>query len=266
MRYTVDHDYHLHSFLSTCSRDPGQTSERILRYAEENGLRKIVLTDHFWDSQIPGASKWYRPQDYSWISQALPLPQSDHVEFLFGAETDMDSAMTIGMSDSRWDDFSFVVIPTTHLHFRGFTINSDEAVTAEGRANAWIRRLDSLLSRDLPFHKIGIAHLACGLIAPDREMYIQVLNLLPDKKLEELFGGCADAGIGVELNRADMQFAPSEQEAVLRMFRIAKQMGCKFYLGSDVHQTHGFTGVKQTFEKTVELLALTEKDKFHIGK
>ena len=266
MRYTVDHDYHIHSCLSTCSRDPGQTSERILRYAEENGLRKIVLTDHFWDSQIPGASKWYRLQDYSWISQALPLPQSDHVEFLFGAETDMDSAMKIGMSDSRWDAFSFVVIPTTHLHFRGFTIDSDEAATAEGRANAWIRRLDSLLSRDLPFHKIGIAHLACGLIAPDREMYIQVLNLLPDQKLEELFGGCANAGVGIELNRADMQFAPGEQETVLRMFRIAKQMGCKFYLGSDVHQVNGFTGVKQDFEKTVELLELTEKDKFHIGK
>ena len=49
MRYVFDHDFHIHSELSSCSRDPEQSPERILAYAKENGLKKIVITDHFWD-------------------------------------------------------------------------------------------------------------------------------------------------------------------------------------------------------------------------
>ena len=56
MKYIVDHDYHIHSQLSSCSRDPEQTPERILRYAKDNGLTKLVLTDHYWDSAVEGAS------------------------------------------------------------------------------------------------------------------------------------------------------------------------------------------------------------------
>ena len=40
MRYIFDHDYHIHSWISSCSRDPEQTLERMLRYAQENGLKK----------------------------------------------------------------------------------------------------------------------------------------------------------------------------------------------------------------------------------
>ena len=61
MRFVIDDDFHIHSFLSDCSRDPAQTSERILDYARQNGLRTICLTNHFWDEKIPGASDWYRP-------------------------------------------------------------------------------------------------------------------------------------------------------------------------------------------------------------
>lgn len=266
MRYIVDHDYHIHSQISACSNDPEQTPERILSYARENGLRQIVLTDHFWDDQVPGASNWYAPQNFDRIVKSRPLPQRENIEFLFGAEADMDMHLTIGVSDGRWDAFDFVIIPTTHLHMRGFTICDEAGATAQGRVDAWIRRLDSLLSRDLPFHKIGIAHLACGLIAPDKEMYQKVLSLLPDQKLEELFAGCAQVGVGIELNQDDMRFEKAEQEQVLHMFRIAKDKGCKFYLGSDAHHPREFTDSKAVFEKAVSLLGLTEDDKFHIQK
>lgn len=264
MRYIVDHDYHIHSRLSTCSRDQGQTVQRILRYAQENNLRKIVLTDHFWDENIPCASKWYAPQNYQWISQSLPLPQGKGIEFLFGAEAELNSQMVLGVSDERWDMFDFVNIPTTHMHF-SFVI--DKYADAKTRADAWIRRLDCLLSKDLPFHKIGIAHLACSLIAPDRQMYYAVLSALPEKKLEALFSACAKVGVGIEINKGDMRLEnTAEKELVLKPFRIAKQMGCKFYLGSDVHQQHAFAGTKEIFEDAITWLDLKEADKFHIGK
>ena len=52
MRYKIDHDFHIHSFISRCSLDPEQTSERILRYAEENGYQKeeiLYVGDDFGD-------------------------------------------------------------------------------------------------------------------------------------------------------------------------------------------------------------------------
>lgn len=53
MRYVVDHDLHIHSRLSSCSRDPEQTCENILEYAKANDFKQVCLTDHFWDMAVP---------------------------------------------------------------------------------------------------------------------------------------------------------------------------------------------------------------------
>ncbi len=265
MKYTFDHDFHIHSKLSLCSNDPEQNAERILRYASENGLKQICVTDHFWDSTVDGASGWYKQQDFEHISSILPLPQGDGIKFMFGAETDMDKFMTLGTAKQTFDKFDFVIIPTTHLHMKGFTISEEDAATPESRAKVWLSRLSALLDMDLPFQKIGIAHLACGLIAPTREEYLRVLELLPSEKLEELFAKCAKVGVGIELNFSDMSFADSEADTVLRMFKIAKEQGCKFYLGCDAHHPKGFEKCKAVFERAIDLLGLTEDDKFRIN-
>ena len=46
MRYVFDHDFHIHSYLSTCSNDKEQSAERILKYALDNNLKQICITDH----------------------------------------------------------------------------------------------------------------------------------------------------------------------------------------------------------------------------
>ena len=148
---------------------------------------------------------------------------------------------------------------------KGFAISEEDAASVEGRAGVWISRLEGLLNMELPFKKIGIAHLACSLIAPNREDYLKVLNLLPTEKLEELFRKCEELGVGIELNADDMSFADDEAETVLRMFKIAKQQGCKFYMGSDAHHPKDLDNAKQWFERAIDMLELTEDDKFHIG-
>ena len=266
MKFAFDHDYHIHSQISLCSSDPAQTPERILSYARENGLHTICLTDHFWDETVSGASDWYQKQNYAWISRALPLPQDENTEFLFGCETDMDKFMTVGVAKEHFDRFGFVIIPTTHLHMVGFTISDEDAQTVEGRAKCWLSRLDGLLDKDLPFHKIGIAHLACGLIAPRRDMYLAVMNALPEHELERLFAKAAAVGVGIELNSDDMKFSDAEEDVVLRPFRIAKSCGCKFYCGSDAHHPASFADCRAIFERAIDRLGLQESDKFHIER
>ena len=266
MKFSVDHDYHIHSRLSSCSRDPEQTTERILQYAKENGLSEICLTDHYWDSAVPKASPWYVPQNYDHIAEAQPLPQDPNVKFLFGCETEMNRFTTIGIPPERFADFDFIIIPTTHLHMRGFTISEKDAKSDERRAELWVSRLDALLHMELPFRKIGVAHLVCALFNPaSREAYLKTLNLIPTEEMERLFSRAAEVGCGIELNQFDMDIPDDEADTVLRPFRVAKSCGCKFYLGSDAHHPATFARTKEIFERAVTLLDLHESDRFRIA-
>lgn len=270
MKYKVDHDLHIHTQLSSCSNDPEQTSECLLNYAKENGLSCICVTDHYWDREAEGASDWYKPQDFEHISSILPLPKADGIDFLFGAETEFTRKMKVTMPRSRFDCFDFVIIPTTHLHMNGLTIEQkdvDSEDTNRIRAELWVKRFDGLLDLDLPFRKIGVAHLACGLLnnRGTFEDYLDTLAHISSEDMERVFARAAEAGCGIELNQDDicrMQKAPEEVE---RMFRIAKGMGCKFYMGSDAHHPRSLVNAKARFEYAVDALGLEERDKFYIG-
>lgn len=264
MKFVVDHDYHIHSRLSSCSRHPEQTPARLLQYAKDNGLSKIVITDHYWDSAVPGASKWYEPQNFEHIAQSKPLPQADGVEFFFGCETDMDRFMTLGLPQSRFEDFDFIVIPTTHMHMKGFTIAEEDYCVDERVAKLWVERFDALLQKDLPFHKIGVAHLSCSLMnKTSREAYLHTLDLIPSCEMERLFTKAAQLGCGIEINT---EFSETEADRVLRMYRIAKGCGCKFYFGGDAHGPDQFEDFLAFGKHVVDLLDLQECDKFQIGE
>lgn len=264
MKYIFDNDLHIHSKLSLCSNDPEQSCERILQYAKDNNLKTICITDHFWDEDVPGASDWYAKQNYKHISVAKPLPQADGIRFLFGCETELDKHLTLGLSKDKYDLFDFIVIPTTHFHMKGYTLTDDETASAESRAKAWVKRFATVLDMDLPFHKVGIAHLTCSLIAPTREEYLEVLRLIPENEMKALFRRAAKLGVGIELNADDMRFSKCEADVILRIYKIAKDCGCKFYCGSDAHHPKSLESAKEIFDRAITLLELTEDDKFII--
>ena len=265
MQFIIDQDLHIHSCLSRCSKDPEQTTQRILKYAKDNALRCICITDHFWDETVEGASAWYSTQNYSHISQSLPLPQSEDVEFLFGCETELDKNLTLGLSQKNMDRFDFIIIPTTHLHMRGFTI--DENASLADRATAYVERLDAVLNMDIPFHKVGIAHLTCPLMAREHwQDHLTVLDMISDDTFKRLFAKAAAVGVGIELNFSMDAYDVNDVEKVLRPYRIAKAEGCKFYLGGDAHTVNNLETVWYRFAPIVEALELEESDKFIINR
>ena len=149
------------------------------------------------------------------------------------------------------------------MHMK-FAVAEADRESNKRRAELWVERLDAVLSReDLPFHKVGIAHLACGLINKrSREDLFEILNMIPDSEMERLFSKAAKVGCGIELNKSDMSYADGDEDIILRPFRIAKSCGCKFYLGSDAHHPHHFDRAKVVFERAIDRLNLTENDKF----
>ena len=263
MKYVIDNDLHIHSKISLCSNDPLQTNERILNYAIDNELKTICLTDHFWDEKVKYSDliDFYVKQNYDHVKASKPLPQTDKVKFLFGCETDLTKDLTLGISPERYDYFDFIIIPTTHFHMKGFTID-ENVVNPEDKAKYWLDRFNAVLDMDLPFHKIGLAHLTCRLIDRDREKYLQVLESIPENDMIDVFKKASDRGVGIELNGSDMNFADSEAAVVLRPYKVAKSVGCKFYCGSDAHHPAELDRAKKLFQRAVDYLQLTEDDKF----
>lgn len=262
MRYILDHDLHIHSQISLCSNHPEQTTENILKYGDDNGFRHLCLTDHYWDENVPGIpNDFYLTQNYPWIEKALPLPQSDKTVFHFGCETDMNVDCVLGISEKMFDKFEFIIVPTTHLHM----MCDPKYSSTEGRAFLCADRLEKLLNMDLPWNKIGIAHLTCPLLNNTTpHAHIDTLNLISDETWCGLYSKAAKLGAGIELNFPIEQYSGQDSEDILRVYRLAKKCGCKFYFGMDAHVPSELAAAKQRFEKIVDALELTEDDKFRV--
>ncbi len=267
MKFKYDHDFHIHSYLSACSSDPSQNPKNILEYANKNNLQELCITDHFWDEKVDGASDWYRENHkFSQISQIKPLPQTESINFYFGAETELDKNCKLGISKGRFDDFDFVIIPTTHLHMKGFTVSDDDYDNPKRIAKLWGQRTLAVLDMDLPFHKIGLAHLACDLMGSTLERSIDTLDLIPTDDVYKVFKKAQEKGVGIEINGGDVIHLDEASDSILKIFHIAKECKCKFYLGSDSHHPERFAPLTKNFTWAIDALGLEEKDKFHIKK
>lgn len=264
MRYTVDHDLHIHSFLSACSRNPEQNPKRMVQYARENGLKQICVTDHFWDEDQGSGAPCYGEENLFEKKKMLgDIPKEAGIDFLFGVETELDRTMKLGLSREHFDALDFVVIPTTHLNMMGLALNKQEGSSTQSRADLWVKRLAAVLSMDLPFHKIGIAHLTCSTMAYwSRETELEIYRKIPEKDIWELMKGAAEVGVGIEINSCSMLYKPEEEDSILKIYRIAKECGCKFYCGSDAHHPHELDRARALFEKAIDALELKESDKF----
>ncbi len=258
-RFIIDHDLHLQSQLSLCSDDPKQTAQALLAYGEREGLMDICVTDHYWDENVPGASGWYAAQNYAHVAQILPLPQSERCRFHFGCEIDMDRFCTVGISEKMLDSFEFIIVPTSHLHMTDFTIASEDISVAR-RAELYMQRNHALLDMKLPFERMGLAHFTCALMARSCEgSRDEILNAISDADYAELFARVAKSGMGVELN---VNLSDPQSADTMRPYRIAKEQGCKFYLGSDAHHPKDLIAARARFEAVIDALELSEDDKF----
>lgn len=259
MRYIADHDYHIHSTVSPCCHDPNQTPDAIYEYAKRNNYKKICLTNHLWDQNVKSVAEWHEKQRFECLTSVLPLPDDGSVKFCFGAETDMDLNYVVGISKERIDAFDFIIVPTTHLHLSGYTIERN-VDSVQGRAELWVNRFRALLKQDFPWHKMGIAHLTCGHIYGSKTP--EVIANIPDSALYELFAESAEKGLGIELNIKSLNISEELKSILFRPYYIAKDCGCKFYLGSDSHKVKALDEAKVNFENVITILDLKESDKF----
>lgn len=252
---------HTHTIQSECCHDPKQTVANILSHAKQHGYALQCITDHLWDAAVPGASSWYATQDIAHVSQSLPFPEGQDVRLVFGCETEFCGGGLLGLAPAHMDLFDFIIIPPNHFHMVDF-VRPASVCTPQDIALLFVQRLEEIGRLPLPFHKVGIAHLTTRLLYSEGDKY-QVLNAIPKERFFDAMRTFARLGAGIEINGScyrDGWLTHVDDE--LRLLRIAKDAGCRFYLGSDAHTLEHLDRVPKALPQVVQLLGLTDQDQF----
>ena len=263
MTFPLNHDLHCHSTLSSCCRDSWMTPVNILEHAKACDYQTICLTNHVWDIDVPTAVDFYKGQDIAHITSALPLPQAKGIRFLFGCETEYVGGDRIGMARKHFDLFDFVAVPVNHFNLVGLVVPVGTDTSAESFCRLQLERLKQLISLDLPWEKIGIAHLYVPAAESEKEearLMAFVQEQLNDYM--HVFERISRLGAGVELNAS--VFGQGQMERLLPIYGAAKAAGCKFYCASDAHRRTELDGIRERLPPVVEALALGGNDLFMV--
>ena len=237
------HDMHVHTTLSVCCSDPAATPAAYLARAAEEGVRLIGFSNHYWDESIPlephyktangvdiGAIGFYSQQDTAHALQIRDQIPGDTlgIRVLVGCESEYCGGGHIGISREKAALFDYVLIPVAHLHMPGFTCPGDES--PEEVAQRLVRYFHEVCEFD---YIDGIAHPFAPLVYQDR--LPKLLGTISDDTLAGCFAHASKSGIAVELNGDCILRRYDGSNPYLRIFTIAKRMGCHFYFGSDAH-------------------------------
>jgi histidinol phosphatase-like PHP family hydrolase len=220
-----------------------------------NNYRLVGVSDHLW------------PDTRSIIWPALQeLPAADCCKMLAGAEVDMDMNGELLLRPDELNNVDYFILALTHLHLLGCVTDPAKApLSLQDTADYLKERLNKAFAMDLPFERIGLAHFTT-IPVPKGHTIGECLALFSDEEFKSIFSTVAKLGMGVELNFYPHIYDEATLEQVLRPYRIAKQMGCKFYLGGDAHHPETFCHNRRKFEQIVDLLELTEDHKWDFVK
>jgi len=231
----IDHDLHVHTYLSDCCKDkehhrPGA----ILSLAENMGVRTIGFTDHLWANPDIPASEWYGPQNRTQISRLREdlASVSSTVRVLVGCESEIVAPGKYGITREFAETLDFVLLPGGHFHMGKF-VEQPKSDSPRDIGRHVLKFFVSAASSGLAD---AIAHplKPIGYV----EKFDQAIAALSDAELTDAFGVAADRNVAVEVTTG---FLPSQHqepfsiETPIRFLSLAKEAGCKFTFGTDAH-------------------------------
>lgn len=268
MKFPIDHDLHCHTFVSGCSLDPEQNPAAMLAFAKAHGYTAMCTTDHLWDPDAPGVFTCYKRQTMELQKSILPLPHEDGIRFEFGCETEwrgiIDGHPTLGLAPEHYNEFAFIVVPPNHFHFRPH-VRPDDCDTPPKVAELLVTRLEQLQTLQLPWEKVGIAHMNCGLIYAEGNP-ADVFDAIDEDRYRAALRFFAEKGAGIELNCSSFGTPKFKErpESHFRLFRMAMEEGCRLYLASDAHHPAELMDVPNRAPAIIEALGLESKHLYRL--
>ncbi len=232
-----NYDIHIHTNLSSCAA-PGATLESYLIYARELGLEAIGISNHMWDSAVPGASGWYAPQNFEHIAKLREqIGQVPHtIPVYFGCETEFTHEGVLAISEAVLDRLDYVLAPHSHTHM---TLVMPRTVydSDEKHAAYLVRSFLALASHPLAERLAAVAHPFSP--GTNYGKYNEILSHITDGQFRECCLAAKEKNLFAEVNTSVILPFLDEQGVfhgeISRFFRIAKECGVKLTWGSDSH-------------------------------
>lgn len=240
----ITHDFHVHTHLSVCAKDTA-TVEHYAEVSKKLGFKKIGFADHFWDETCG------EPWNNFYLRQGLGhvLELKDEIaradfgdtKVYFGCETEYDPRRkSAAITPAVAEQFDFIIVPNSHTHMM---MPKDFYEPYEKHKQFMIDAYNHILDSDVSRYILAMAHPFEAVCCP-YPMEI-LMEMMSDDEYRRLFDRTANKGIAIEINVAGFE-KKTEQEILdsqpMRLFRIAKECGCKFTFGSDSHTNlaHGY--------------------------
>jgi len=261
----VDHDLHVHSYLSECCHEKAtHRPAAIVARAERMGLRTIGFADHVWVNPGLEPSDWYRGQDESRIMRLREDLESisTPVRVLVGCEAETIAPGKFGITREFAESVDFVLLACDHFHMTGF-VEGPKSDRPRDIAESLLKFFRSAVASTLAT-VIPHAFFPCG---SDR-LFAPVVDSITDAEFLDAFGAAAERNVGIEITtgylpaKADADGwsqKPWTVETPVRFLRLAKEAGCKFTFASDAHRLEAMESLPE-LDGFVRALDLTEED------
>ncbi len=258
----ITQDLHIHTNLSSCAMRDATVSEYIAK-APNDGLTTLGFSNHLWDSDIPGASNWYLPQNVEHVLKLREeLPQKREVNgtrLLFGCETEFTHEGKLCLTAEHFALFDYVLVPHSHTHMK-VVMPQEYAQDHHRHARYLMDSFMGVVTHPLAKKITAIAHPFVPGTSYD--IYNTVQALIPDSYFREAFSAAREMGIAIEMNGSCLIYQKPEDIPhceYVRIYSIAKECGCRFTYGSD---SHDFRNVRQLIlvERFLEQCGIGESD------
>lgn len=271
----VEHDIHLHTYLSVCGTDSA-TIEYYIASAKKLGLKKVGIADHMWDDKIPFVESmrhsraagdgevvlnWYRKQNIAHcreILNDLAAADTQGVQFFFGGEVDYCPGLGAAITEEEAENLDFMVVPNSHTHH--LMDKSIYAEPYEKHAEFMLRATLDICTAPTAKYVTSLAHPFDPTCPPHDPEY--VVDALTDSQLKEAFCAAKEQNIASEINVSCFNTCPDDQlhnHYMMRILKAARDCGCKFTFGSDCHAAPN-QDVLLRGPKIAAILGITEQD------
>ena len=239
------HDLHLHTGLSMCSRDKDACPETYAPIAAKNGVELIGISDHIWDIRIK------LPMDIDFTSNCFEH-QLQHfndcarvqhgVKILYSAEVEYFCGM-LGIHESSAALLDYVLVAPCHFH-AGPRALPEEYKNHEGVAYYLTKTFDEVCENPLTQ---AVAHPFDPMIFSYGDDLRKIYKLVGWDRFAQSLQKCKDNNISFEINfsLSAARGTPLFDETYLKLFKLAKEIGCKFHFGTDAHSRLVFDELTQ---------------------
>lgn len=234
----ITHDFHVHTKLSICANETA-TVENYIAHAKRLGIQKIGFSDHFGAKDIPNARGFYRAHPYEHnaeLKDTLAALHEPDIKFYFGCETEYHTPKRdIALTEEEAEKFEFILVPNSHTHM---IMPKDYIGNYDKHVEFMIMAYEDILNSPLSRYVTAMAHpfdVCCHTYGSD-----VLIPMISDDTFKRLFDQTAEKNIAFEINISytkNMTPAQIADDCHIRMFRLAKECGCKFIFGSDAHDS-----------------------------